>query len=206
MEGYKTIKAKTSAQIEIKRSRFIATVCPCTTEEEATAFISAMRKKYWDARHNVYAFTLRNNGIKRFSDDGEPHSTAGLPVMEAIEHFGVVDVAVVVTRYFGGILLGTGGLVRAYSEATEFALKSAEVVTVLPAKQFKVVCDYSDYDVFVKQAVKAGARIEDTVYAEKIEITVAIPLEDYSDFEVKCTDVFCGKMPFIAPEDIFLGF
>ncbi len=206
MEGYKTIKAETSAQIEIKRSRFIATVCPCTTEEEATAFISAMRKKYWDARHNVYAFTLRNNGIKRFSDDGEPHSTAGLPVMEAIEHFGVVDVAVVVTRYFGGILLGTGGLVRAYSEATELALKSAEVVTVLPAKQFKVVCDYSDYDVFVKQAVKAGARIEDTVYAEKIEITVAIPLEDYSDFEVKCTDVFCGKMPFIAPEDIFLGF
>lgn len=206
MEGYKTIKAEKSAQIEIKRSRFIATVCPCTTEEEATAFISAMRKKYWDARHNVYAFTLRNNGIKRFSDDGEPHSTAGLPVMEAIEHFGVVDVAVVVTRYFGGILLGTGGLVRAYSEATELALKSAEVVTVLPAKQFKVVCDYSDYDVFVKQAVKAGARIEDTVYAEKIEITVAIPLEDYSDFEAKCTDVFCGKMPFIAPEDIFLGF
>lgn len=206
MEGYKTIKAEKSAQIEIKRSKFIATVCPCTTEEEATAFISAMRKKYWDARHNVYAFTLRNNGTKRFSDDGEPHSTAGLPVMEAIEHFGVVDVAVVVTRYFGGILLGTGGLVRAYSEATELALKSAEVVTVLPAKRFKVVCDYGDYDVFVKQAEKIGARIEDTVYAEKIEITVAIPLEDYHHFEEKCTDVFCGKMTFDSQEDIFLGF
>ena len=96
MEGYKTIKELCSAETEVKHSRFIATVCPCKTEREATDFIASMRKKYWDAKHNVYAFSVRENGTKRFSDDGEPHSTAGLPVMEVINHSGITDIAVVV--------------------------------------------------------------------------------------------------------------
>lgn len=149
---------------------------------------------------------MRENGTKRFSDDGEPHSTAGLPVMEAIEHFGVTDLAVVVTRYFGGILLGTGGLVRAYSDAALSALKVAEVVTVLPAKRFSVICDYSDYELLTKLAGEAGVRIISTEYADRVELIMAIPSSDFDSFSAKCTDVFCGKLPFGKTEEIFLGF
>ncbi len=126
--------------------------------------------------------------------------------MEVIEHFGVTDLAVVVTRYFGGILLGTGGLVRAYSDAALSALKAAEVVTVLPAKRFSVLCDYSDYELFTKLAEEAGANIISTDYADKVEIVVGIPSKDFVQFAAKCTDVFCGKLPFGKTEDIFLGF
>lgn len=206
LEGYKTVKETVSAEIEVKRSRFIATVCPCKTELEATSFISQIKKKYWDAKHNVYAFTIRANGAKRFSDDGEPHSTAGLPVMETVEHFGIIDVAVVVTRYFGGILLGTGGLVRAYSDAAKAALLKAQIVNYLPAKRFKVICDYSDYDMLVKLAAESGAQVISTEFSERVEIMMGIKATDFESFEIKCTDIFCGRLPSFSAEDIFLGF
>lgn len=206
MEGYKTVRAECSVETEVKRSRFIATVCPCTTEQEATEFIARMRKKYWDARHNVYAFSLRQNGTKRFSDDGEPHSTAGLPVMETINHSGITDIAVVVTRYFGGILLGTGGLVRAYSEVARLALDSAETETILPAKQFEISCDYSDYDPLLKILESFETKILSSDFADKVLISVAVKAELFDALKEKCTDQFCGKMPFGDTKDIFLGF
>jgi uncharacterized YigZ family protein len=165
LQSYKTISEECFAEITIKRSRFIATVSPCKNEAEATAFINSVKKKYWDAKHNVYAFLVRENNVKRFSDDGEPHSTAGLPVMETIEHFGVTDVAVVVTRYFGGILLGTGGLVRAYSEAANEALKKANVITYLPAKSFEINIDYADYDILNKILSDKGVKILSTDFS-----------------------------------------
>lgn len=206
MEGYKTIKNECSAEIEVKRSKFIATLCHVETENEATEFINRQRKKYWDAKHNVYAFIIRQNGTKRFSDDGEPHSTAGLPVTEVIEGFGITDVAAVVTRYFGGILLGTGGLVRAYSEAVSEALKSAEVVTVLPAKRFKIICDYTQFDVLSKVLNDNKAKIISTDFSDKIEVSAAIPSTDFDNLKAKCVDVFCGKIAFSDIEEIFLGF
>lgn len=206
MEGYKTIKSVCSAETEVKHSKFIATVCPCKTEKEATDFIAAMRKKYWDAKHNVYAFSIRENSTKRFSDDGEPHSTAGLPVMEVINHSGITDIAIVVTRYFGGILLGTGGLVRAYSETARLALDNAEVETILPAKKFKVNCDYSDYDPLIKVLEGFETKILSTDFAQNISLEVAVKAELYDDLFIKCTDKFCARLLFEDTEDILMGF
>lgn len=206
MKGYKTIKETSSAEIEVKHSRFIATVCPCKTEKEATDFIASIRKKYWDARHNVYAFSIRENSTKRFSDDGEPHSTAGLPVMEVINHSEIVDIAIVVTRYFGGILLGTGGLVRAYSEAAKLALESADVVTILPAKSFEINCDYGDYDPLLKLLESFGVKILSTDFTHNILLKVAVKSELYDDLNLKCTDKFCARIPFLEVEDILMGF
>ena len=113
MMEYKTIRLREEAEFIERRSRFIGHACPVKTEEEAVAFINEMKAKYWDASHNVYAYCLREGQIKRYSDDGEPQGTAGIPVLDVLQKSGVVDTAVVVTRYFGGILLGAGGLVRA---------------------------------------------------------------------------------------------
>lgn len=206
MQSYKTISDECSAEIVVKRSRFIATIAPCKTEAQATEFISKVKKKYWDAKHNVYAFTLRENNVKRFSDDGEPHSTAGLPVMEAVEHFGITDVAVVVTRYFGGILLGTGGLVRAYSDAANEALKSAKVITFLPSKKFEVNIDYGDYDLLNKLFAETGVKISSTDFSEKIKIVAIIPTTEFEHLREKITDIFCGRVAFKNTEDIFSGF
>ena len=206
MKGYKTVNKQCSAEITVKRSRFIATVCPCKTEGEATAFINSLRKKYWDATHNVYAFTVRENNVKRFSDDGEPHSTAGLPVMEAVEHFGITDVAVVVTRYFGGTLLGTGGLVRAYSDAANEVLKKAEVLTFLPAKSFEISLEYSDFDLLNKTLLDSNAKILNVDFAEKVNICATIPQADFDNLEEKCTDIFCGRILFCDVKETFSGF
>lgn len=206
MDGYKTIKSECSAEIEIKKSRFIATVFPCKTEAQAQEFLNRMRKKYWDARHNVYAFSLRENKLRRFSDDGEPHSTAGLPVMEVINHSEITDIAVVVTRYFGGILLGTGGLVRAYSEAARAVLDAAEVEEILAAKQFKIECEYADYDILNKLLEGFKVKIMSTDFADKISITLGVVAEQFDALNEKYTDTFCGKMPFFDIVDVFLGF
>ncbi len=206
MNGYKTVSGEVSAETEVKHSRFIATVCPCKTEEEATQFIARMRKKYWDATHNVYAFWVRENNVKRFSDDGEPHSTAGLPIMEVINHLEITDVAVVVTRYFGGILLGTGGLVRAYSEAARIALEKSEIVTILPATKFIIKCEYSEYDMFTKLLQDFSAKIISSNFAEKVEIEVAVKSELYSSFYDKSTDFLGGIPSFLNIEEIFMGF
>ena len=125
---YKTVKIESSDEFTEKRSRFIGYVKPVKTEAEATEFINSIRSKHWDARHNVYAYSLREGNIKRYSDDGEPSGTAGMPVLDVITKNEVYDVCVVVTRYFGGVLLGTGGLVRAYSQGSKIALEAGQVV------------------------------------------------------------------------------
>ena len=128
MKDYKTVKTESHDEFTEKRSRFIGYVKPVKTEDEATGFISSIRSKHWDARHNVYAYSLREGNIKRYSDDGEPSGTAGMPVLDVITKNEVYDVCVVVTRYFGGVLLGTGGLVRAYSQGAKLALGHLDLV------------------------------------------------------------------------------
>ena len=144
---YKTLRQAASDEVIINRSRFIGYASPCETEEEALAFLQAIRTKHKDATHNCYAYVIgRNAGVMRYSDDGEPGGTAGLPMMEVLKAQGVVNCCVVVTRYFGGVLLGAGGLVRAYTQGAVIALKVAQVVVMEPSCQYLCEVPYPLWD------------------------------------------------------------
>ena len=144
---YKTLRQEAADEVIINKSRFIGYACPCETEEEALAFLQKIRTKHKDATHNCYAYVIgRNAGIMRYSDDGEPGGTAGLPMMEVLKAQGVVNCCVVVTRYFGGILLGAGGLVRAYTQGAVIALKAAQVVTMEPSQRYLCEVAYPLWD------------------------------------------------------------
>ena len=144
---YKTLRQEAADEVIINKSRFIGYACPCETEEEALAFLNKIRTKHKDATHNCYAYVIgRNAGIMRYSDDGEPGGTAGLPMMEVLKAQGVVNCCVVVTRYFGGVLLGAGGLVRAYTQGAVIALKAAHVVTMEPSQRYLCEVAYPLWD------------------------------------------------------------
>lgn len=168
------------AEIVEKKSRFIATIRPVETEEEAIAFIDEMKKKYYDARHNCSAFVIGSKAeLTRSSDDGEPSGTAGRPMLEVLLGSEIRNVAVVVTRYFGGTLLGTGGLVRAYSGAVKKALEECETARQHFGVRLKIKTDYNGVGKI--QYILAGKNIdiEDSVYAENVEMTVIVPIEEY---------------------------
>ena len=145
MERYITIQEMSTGEYCEKHSRFIAVALPCQTGEEASVLIDRQRTKMWDANHHVYAYITDNGKTVRFSDDGEPHGTAGKPVLEALQGSGLVNVCVVVTRYFGGVLLGTGGLVRAYTKACQQALATANCVEYLPCDIIRIQYPYSEH-------------------------------------------------------------
>lgn len=152
---YKTLRQEAADEVIINKSRFIGYACPCEAEEEALAFLQKIRTKHKDATHNCYAYIIgRNAGIMRYSDDGEPGGTAGLPMMEVLKAQGVVNCCVVVTRYFGGVLLGAGGLVRAYTQGTVIALKAAQVVVMEPSQRYLCEVAYPLWD-RVTHALKA---------------------------------------------------
>lgn len=153
--AYKTLRQAASDEFIVNKSRFIGYAAPVSTEEEALAFLREIRAKHKDATHNCYAYTIgQNMGIMRYSDDGEPGGTAGLPMMEVIKAQGVCNCCVVVTRYFGGVLLGAGGLVRAYTQGTVIALKAAQVVVMEPSQQYLCEVGYSLWDK-VQHAMKS---------------------------------------------------
>ncbi len=144
---YKTLRQEAADEVIINKSRFIGYAYPCQTEEEALAFLQKIRTKHKDATHNCYAYIIgRNAGIMRYSDDGEPGGTAGLPMMEVLKAQGVVNCCVVVTRYFGGVLLGAGGLVRAYTQGAVIALKAAKVVIMEPSQRYLCEVAYPLWD------------------------------------------------------------
>lgn len=168
------------AEIVEKKSRFIATVRPVTSEEEAVAFIDEMKKKYYDARHNCSAFVIGSKAqVTRSSDDGEPSGTAGRPMLEVLLGSGIRNIAVVVTRYFGGTLLGTGGLVRAYSGVVKEALALCETARQHFGVRFKIRTDYNTVGKI--QYILASRNISalDSVYAADVEMTVISPIEEY---------------------------
>lgn len=142
MQDYKTVAEEATAEFTEKRSRFIAQVAPVKNEEEALAFLAAVRAQHREARHNVYAYLCRENNISRFSDDGEPSGTAGLPVLNVLTKQGLTDVCVVVTRYFGGILLGAGGLARAYGKSAADGVLAAGICEMIYSEVFTVTVDY----------------------------------------------------------------
>ena len=175
MEDYRTIQGESLAEIEEKRSRFIARAAFADSEEKALAVLAAVRAEHRTARHNVYAYMLREGSRTRYSDDGEPAKTAGLSVLEAIRHAGVTDCIVVVTRYFGGTLLGTGGLVRAYTESASQALAAAKIVTVRSCVRGSVTVDYSLYEQAARLLEAAGARMEEPEFAAAVTLRFVLP-------------------------------
>lgn len=174
MDQYRTIRGTSTFEYEEKRSRFIATAAFADTEEAALAVLEKVRAANRTARHNVYAYVLQN-GRTRYSDDGEPAKTAGTPVLEAIGHAGISDVIVVVTRYFGGILLGTGGLVRAYTAAASGALQSAELVTMRLVVDCSVRLPYALFEQAQRVASASGAKLSDPVFDDAVTLQWRMP-------------------------------
>ncbi len=170
MEEYRTIRGTASGEYEEKKSRFLAAAAHVESEEEAVAFLEQIRAANRTARHNVYAYKLRAGNRERYSDDGEPAKTAGTPVLEVIGHSGLTDLIVVVTRYFGGILLGTGGLVRAYTSAASSALEAAEKVTVQPVVRLSTTVDYSLYERVTLLVTAAGGRLADPEFTDRVSL------------------------------------
>ncbi len=191
---YKTVKKSASDEFTEKRSRFIGYVRPVKTVDEANAFISEIQKKHWDAKHNVYAYILRAGNIKRYSDDGEPQGTAGVPTLDVLEKSGVCDVAVVVTRYFGGILLGTGGLVRAYSHAAHLALCAGEIVTMGLCAVLEIETDYAFYAKLDNFLSKTEAKIIGTDFSEKVLVRVSVDAEKADAFSDNIFDISGGQV------------
>ena len=172
--SYKTVKNISEFTIVEKKSEFIGYCAPVKTEEEAVAFVNSIKKKHSDARHNVYAYVLREGFAQRFSDDGEPHGTAGMPVLDSIRKADLTDVAVVVTRYFGGILLGTGGLVRAYTAAATGAIKDAGVAEVGDFAILEIKANYSDYQKIMPLISAVNAKIEDSDFGTDVIMKIMV--------------------------------
>lgn len=174
MSDYKTIRGVSTFTYEEKRSRFIATAAFANTEEKALAVLNGVRAANRTARHNVYAYVLQN-GRTRYSDDGEPAKTAGTPVLEAIGHAELSDVIVVVTRYFGGILLGTGGLVRAYTAAASGALQQAELVSMRLVVDCSLQVPYGLFEQAQRMIAASGARLQEPVFADAVTLLWRMP-------------------------------
>ena len=189
MESYTTIHKHSSFEYEEKRSLFIGEAHPVSSEAEAIDFIASIKKKYSDANHHVYAYVLRENSIMRFSDDREPQGTAGMPTLDAIRKNGIVDAAVVVVRYFGGTLLGTGGLVRAYSAAAVGAIKEAGVITYDTYVSYDIELSYSDFQKITPFLENSGFRRRDTQYSDSVIVIGSIKKSEKEAFEKSLIDL-----------------
>ena len=192
MKPFKTLSKPSETEKTERRSVFLGYASPVTTEEEALEFIAKIKKRHSDATHNVYAYILRGS-ISRFSDDGEPHGTAGLPVLEVLRKEDVTDAVIVVTRYFGGILLGAGGLVQAYSASAKLALDAAVVKECKPFVLFGITCGYGEYQKLGRLFELNGVKNAETEYGEGVCVTACCPEERYDALCVAVRDVTGGK-------------
>ena len=181
-------------EIVEKKSRFIANIFPVTTEEEALEKITAMRKKYYDARHNCFAYILgENKDTVRCSDDGEPSGTAGRPMLDILDGQGIYNVVAVVTRYFGGVLLGTGGLVRAYQKSVQEGLAASVIIDKKEGRRLSVGTDYTGLGKLQYLVAQNGLTLIDTVYTEKVELLLMVPSEMQEQTEKEIIEATNGK-------------
>ena len=193
-DSYKILYEGGEAEIEVKKSRFIATTRPVKSEEEAVAFIAEMKKKYWDSRHNCSAFTIgMNHELTRCSDDGEPAQTAGRPMLDVLLGEDIHNMCVVVTRYFGGILLGTGGLLRAYTKAAVSSLENAGIATYEQFTEMSISCSYSDYQRIVFELSRAEAVVDNVDYAEGVTVKFAIKSDNAGMLRDRLYELCAGK-------------
>ena len=191
-KDYKTVLENASDEFVEKRSRFIGYCKPVKTEQETIDFINEKRSEHWNATHNVYAYSLREGNIKRYSDDGEPSGTAGMPVLDVIVKNEIFDVVVVVTRYFGGVLLGTGGLVRAYSHGSKIAVEAAKPVIMQNCLVCEARCAYNQYGKVSSLIIGVGAAVDDTVYESDVLVKFHIKPDLLGTLNKKLADATSG--------------
>ena len=193
MQSYTTVKNSASFEYEEKKSVFIADIAPVEHEADAISFIEKVKKKYPDARHHVYAYVLRENSVMRFSDDREPQGTAGMPVLDVIRKRGCTDTVIVVTRYFGGTLLGTGGLVRAYTATAQGALLLAEVITYDIYTTLELKVSYADYQKITATLSDLGFRIADTEFSDFVTIIGSIKSTSSEQLKSRLVEITSGR-------------
>lgn len=203
--SYFTVAKEADASFEEKKSKFISYVKPVKTAEEANAFIASVKSKHWDARHNVYAYRLREGNTERFSDDGEPQGTAGIPVLDVLQKSNVTDLCVVVTRYFGGILLGTGGLVRAYSHSASIGLAAARIVQMVPVSICTLSCDYSFYGRVPAFLAAWEGELLNTEFSETVNLQFSLPTEQLPAARKELTELSSGKLAFSVESETYRG-
>ena len=206
MQIYKTIKQYGEGEIVEKKSRFLGKIKKVETEEEALEFIESIKKQYWDARHNCFAYIIGTKGeTVRCSDDGEPSGTAGKPMLEVLQNQELRNVVAVVTRYFGGVLLGTGGLVRAYTQATQEALKEAQVATMTPMSIMTVQTDYNAIGKIKYVLAQEETPVLNEEYAADVVVTMAVPLDQKEFMIKKLTEVTNGRAVMEEKEQTFMA-
>ena len=188
-----------------KRSRFIGRRRPVATEEEAQDFIAGVRKRHWDAAHNVWAYVLRD-GAMRYSDDGEPQGTAGQPALNVLLKRELTDCAVVITRYFGGILLGAGGLTRAYAQGAAQAVQAAGEADMRPCLRGDIRCSYAQYGMVAPLVAACGGVVEEADYTEAVRVRFHLPQERRGELEKALTERSCGSLMVEEVEKIHLPF
>ena len=194
MAEYYVPARDSQAEFTEKRSRFIGHVWRVETEEEAREKIAQMKAKYYDARHNCWCYILREGGVTRYSDDGEPQGTAGQPMLEVFRREGVENVCCVVTRYFGGILLGTGGLLRAYTKSAKDALAEAGVAVVRQWAQTAVECPYNLLERMKLEIAAAQGILREIEYGAQVRIPALLPVENWPAYEARITELTAGKI------------
>ena len=205
MTGYTTVYRDAEAEIVEKKSRFISHIFAVESEKEAAEILEGIRKKYWDARHNVYAYRIGVRGeVERYSDDGEPGGTSGIPTLEVLKGKNITNCMVVTTRYFGGVLLGTGGLVRAYTKAAQEGLKAASLKVREPAVKMSASCDYSLSGKVEYFILNNGYSVADTVYAENVELVCAVPSDRKDEFTKGITELTSAKAEIKAGDEMYL--
>lgn len=193
MKEYKTVEFESCDEFIEKKSRFIGYVKPVSNQTDAVEFINQIKSKHWDAAHNVSAYVLKENNIQRSSDDGEPSGTAGVPVLDVLLKENLVDVCVVVTRYFGGILLGAGGLIRAYSHASKIAVESGNIITMAPCKCLRTTVDYNYYERLGILLNVIGANIENSTFSDNVTVEFTLKADLVDTLSKKLTEQSNGK-------------
>ena len=204
LKPYKTLMKRADDEFIVNKSRFIGHAKPVETEEEALAFLAEMREKYADASHNCYAYIVGPNmGIMRYSDDGEPGGTAGMPIIEVMKARGVTNCCVVVTRYFGGILLGAGGLVRAYSQGAAIAVNAAGVGVMHPTARYLMDVPYPLLNRIEYQLKSEPVLVEDKAFAEAVTLTVLVRCADEDAFVKRMVDVSEGQLEPVRFDEMY---
>ncbi len=204
MENYTTIAAVGEGEYVEKRSRFIGLAAPVSTPEEAMALVAAEKSKYYDARHHCYAYRLRG-GVQRYADDGEPQGTAGLPILDILERKNLTDCIIIVTRYFGGTLLGTGGLVRSYSAAASQALENAPLLTMQQYITGQFTCSYSLHGRLAPLIDRQEGICQNTEYGEQVTITFLLPIGKQEAFRKELTELSYGEVTVEFSQTLYGG-
>lgn len=202
---YRTVAKASSDEFVEKKSRFIGYIKPVTTQDEAVTFINEIKSKHWDATHNVYAYVLRDGQTRRYSDDGEPQGTAGMPMLDVLRRENLTNVLCVVTRYFGGVLLGTGGLVRAYTKSTQLALENAGINEVNRYAVVLITCPYSLLGTVQNLLPEHNCIVEEIDYAADVTLTATLPEDGTAALEQALRDATSANADMEIMDTQFMG-